>query len=297
MEVYKVKSSEYHYIYDKNAQPFKKIKSGETILIETEDAYRGLIKKEEDMTPETIDSIHKLSCPLSGPIYLEDSKPGDWLEIHIDNIEIKGYGALLYGGDFTCIPHFLVNWVPAVAKVENNYIYYTEKVKFPAKPLIGTIGTTPSLQAPLSGLQGIWGGNMDCPLVCKDNILYLPVFIEGAYLYMGDVHAIQGEGELINPFESPAKITLTIKLIKNKSSVNRWPRIITNDSIVTIYTDRTAEKGIQGSLIEMLFWLEHEFNFSKHEAVVLCALVANGRVCQIVDTLCTSMCVLEKVYL
>lgn len=290
-----VKPNKYYYTYDKNVDPLIKIVSGESVSIETEDAFRGLLKKEEGFTPEIVDDIMSLNCPVSGPIYIEDSKLGDWLEIHIDDIEILGYGALFYGGpDSTCIPHVLTDYVPAVAKIENNYIYYSEKIKFPAKPMIGTIGTTPKIQTPLSSLKGIWGGNFDCPLVRKGNILYLPVFNEGAYLYVGDVHATQGEGELINAFESPAEVTLTINLISNKSSVGRWPRLKTKDSIVTICPGSTPEKSMQVALIEMLFWLESEFKFSKHDAVILCGQVANGRLSTIFGT---SMVVLEKKYL
>lgn len=37
---------------------------------------------------------------------------------------------------------------------------------------------------------------MDVPDVKPGNILYLPVNTEGAFLYVGDVHARQGQGEL-----------------------------------------------------------------------------------------------------
>lgn len=153
-----MKSTKYHYTYNKNVPPLMKIESGETVVVETEDAFRGLIKKEEDVTPENIQNILDLSCPLSGPIYIKNSKPGDWLEIHINNIEVEDYGVLVYGNGFTCLPEILTDWTTAVAKVQNNFIYFTDEIKFPVKPImIGTIGTTPNWGITRSPLQGIWG--------------------------------------------------------------------------------------------------------------------------------------------
>jgi amidase len=47
-----------------------------------------------------------------------------------------------------------------------------------------------------SGGFGAWGGNLDFRTITKSSTLYLPVFHNGALLYLGDGHAAQGDGEL-----------------------------------------------------------------------------------------------------
>ncbi len=291
-----MKQLNYHYTYDKTAEPLCRINSGDTVTIETEDALRGLIKTEEDLTEEILQDLSDLHVPLSGPVYVNGSKPGDWLEIKIDNINIKDYGVMLYGGSSTCLPEIFNEQTLVIAKIKDNFIYFTDNIKVPTKPMIGSIGTAPSWGVPRSPLQGDWGGNMDCPLIIKGNVLYLPVFVEGAFLYMGDCHAIQGEGELIATFETAAEITLTVNLINDKCSKGKCPRLITKDSIITIYSDRTTELGMKYALFQMIQWLEEDFHFTRHEAAVLCAQVANGRACQILDPICTSMVLVAKEY-
>ena len=55
--------------------------------------------------------------------------------------------------------------------------------------MVGTIGVSPELEAISSRFPGPHGGNMDIPDISIGNKLYLPVYVEGALLYIGDVHA------------------------------------------------------------------------------------------------------------
>ena len=51
---------------------------------------------------------------------------------------------------------------------------------------------------------------MDLVETCPGNIVYLPVFVEGAGLYLGDAHAAMGHGELsASGLEMPAETTIT----------------------------------------------------------------------------------------
>ena len=87
------------------------------------------------------------------------------------------------------------------------------------RPFVGTVGTTPSIELPdshnagdfgqaLIGADHDWGlededelarrtdGHMDVPEVREGAILICPVKVEGAGIYVGDLHANQGDGEL-----------------------------------------------------------------------------------------------------
>ncbi|UCG54855.1 MAG: acetamidase/formamidase family protein [Dehalococcoidia bacterium] len=289
---------EYQYTYNRNAEPFAVIKPGGTVTFQTEDAFRGLIKKNEDGTEENINGILELSCPVTGPIVVEGAEPGNWVEISIDNIECGSYGVSVLGDHFCTIGEIFENYTTLVVPIKDGIIHLNEKIKFPAKPMIGTIGTTPKLEMPLSCLEGIFGGNMDCPSVTIGSKLYLPVFIDGAYIYAGDCHAIQGDGEIINPFEMQAKVTLTVDVLKEKSSVGKWPRLKTKNTIETVASDRTFYFAAKIAMVEMINWLVEDYGFEFNEAAFFCGQVVDARCCQIGgNAYHTARCVLDIEYL
>ena len=58
---------------------------------------------------------------------------------------------------------------------------------------------------------------MDIVETCPGNTVYLPVEVEGGYLYLGDAHAAQGHGELTaNGLEMPSTTTITVHLVKDR---------------------------------------------------------------------------------
>ena len=63
-----------------------------------------------------------------------------------------------------------------------------------------------------------WGGNMDLPDVAPGAVVYFPVLHKDAYLYLGDCHGRQGDGELCGvAVEMPSTTTIQVDLIKNWS--------------------------------------------------------------------------------
>lgn len=286
----------YEYIFNKKVKAVATLKPGEKITVNTEDAFRGLIKKEKNCTMKNIESILDLSNPLTGPIVVDEAEPGDWLEVVINDIECGPYGVSIIGSHFSIFgDRYKIQ--AKVVPIKNGVIDFNDKIKIKVKPMIGTIGTTPELDTPLSTMPGIFGGNMDASSVSIGNKLYLPVFINGGYLYLGDCHAIQGDGELVNPFEIPAKITLTINIVKDKTSKGKWPRVISKDTIETIVSDRTFYFAAKEALDEMIKWLSEDYGFNSTEAAFLCGQVADARCCQIGNAYHTVRCVFPQKYL
>lgn len=288
----------YQYTYNRNATPYAVINAGEKVTLSTEDAFRGLIKKSEDGTEENINGILELSCPVTGPIVVNGSKAGNWVEISIDDIECGGYGVSVLGDHFCSIGEVFKNYTTLVVPIKDGIVHLNDKIRIAAKPMIGTIGTTPKIDMPLSSSEGIFGGNMDCPSITIGSKLYLPVFIDGAYLYVGDCHAIQGDGEIINPFEMQAKITLTINVINGRSSVGKWPRVKTKSTIETVVSDRTFYFAAKVAMLEMIDWLVGDYGFEYNEAAFFCSMVVDARCCQIGGNYYhTARCVLDTKYL
>lgn len=106
------------------------------------------------------------------------------------------------------------------------------------RPFIGNLGTTPKVDMPDSHNAGDFGqflvgaphqynltreqlddartdGHMDIDSVREGAILICPVKVPGGGIYLGDVHAMQGDGELAgHTTDVSAEVTLEVKVIK-----------------------------------------------------------------------------------
>jgi formamidase len=105
------------------------------------------------------------------------------------------------------------------------------------RPFIGNIGTTPPIDMPVSHNAGDFGqflvgarhaygisreqldlrtdGHMDLDSVRDGAILICPVKCSGGGLYVGDVHAMQGDGELAgHTTDVSSEVTAEIKVLK-----------------------------------------------------------------------------------
>ena len=81
-------------------------------------------------------------------------------------------------------------------EVTEQGIKFNASITLPYEPFIGTLGVSPEIEAITSLQPDYYGGNMDLPDVAPGAIVYFPVHHKDAYLYLGDCHATQGDGEL-----------------------------------------------------------------------------------------------------
>lgn len=149
--------------------------------------------------------------------------------------------------------------------------------------MMGTIGVASFLETESvsSGvLPSRHGGNMDIPEVAPGSTIFFPVYHEGALLYAGDVHAVQGDGEISGTaVEMPAKIRIRVDLLKGEAI--SWPRIETGDEVISVATasaGRTLEDTIRIAYLELALWLEERHGLDRFEGLLLCCQVGKIRV-------------------
>ena len=68
---------------------------------------------------------------------------------------------------------------------------------------------------------------MDCRKIGEGSVLYLPVAVPGALLSMGDVHGMQGDGEITGcAMECQGIIEATVRVIPGEESTYlNWPQV------------------------------------------------------------------------
>ena len=280
-------------------EPVATIKHGETVEVETWDASANTespTRTEKDPQQKNMQSYEN---PITGPIYVEGAQPGDALKIEIININLPNIGWTSARTGFSELRDWLQLSPPSTkfSKIKDGKITYVLNdgriIEIPAKPFVGTIGVSPAFEAVSTITPGRHGGNMDAPDVCTGNTLYLPVAVKGALFGLGDVHAVQGDGEICGTaVEIPAKVTLKIGLEKNRKL--DWPCIESDDEIMTVCSSKPLEDAARLAFFELIKWLEQDYGFERYDAYMLLSLAATARIAQIVDPLFTVVAKLPK---
>jgi acetamidase/formamidase len=280
-------------------KPIATITPGETVEVETWDA-RGNIVKAGQTLGETIQKdIQRYENPITGPIYVEGAEPRDALKIEIIDISFPDVGWTAVIPGFGGLEGWLQLSPPLtkISKINGGKIIYALNdgriIEIPVKPFIGTIGVSPEFEAVSTIIPGKHGGNMDVPDICAGSTLYLPVAVKGALFGLGDVHAVQGDGEICGTaLEVSSKVTLRVGLEKNKKL--EWPRIESKDEIMTVCSAKPLEDAVKLAFLELINWLETDYGFERYDAYMFLSLAAKARIAQIVDPLFTVVAKLPK---
>lgn len=214
--------------------------------------------------------------PLAGPIYIEGAELGDLLAVTIDSVKLdRDSGLTLLAHDHgvvpselllsenrgdknsTTVPRHMYHWhidtTAGVAKIANPLGKMAASV--PLNPFVGCIGVCPAEGGFFSSLHcGPHGGNLDLRMIRSGTTVYLPVNCDGALLMMGDIHAAQGDGEIIGGgIETSGKIECSIQLFKKYQT--RVCVLKDEQSISAIGTHDELRQSIQQACGNLVNWL------------------------------------------
>ena len=274
-----------HYEFSRHVAPRIRIRPGETILVETEDAFSGQIRTDADRRDK---AKMPYSNPVSGPIFVEGAEPGDSLAIHIQSIEPLIGQCATRTGEARMLGEWLGGDCPHgvhVCPIRDGSIHWSDGIAIPDAPMLGCIGTAPEMTAPGTMPAGAHGGNMDIVEVCPGNVLHLPVFVPGALLYLGDAHAAMGHGELsASGLEMPARCTLRIDLLKGRKIAG--PRIESPEEIMAVATGTPMERATAEAFAKLILWMEADYGWNRwrsydiltHVAKISVGFYAHGTV-------------------
>jgi acetamidase/formamidase len=165
------------------------------------------------------------------------------------------------------------------------------------QPMLGRVAVAPRGAEAFAGLwPGDFGGNMDAPEVREGTTVYLPIFHDGAYMYFGDGHARQGEGEVAGTgLETSMDVVLKVSVIKGKRI--DWPRLEDATHIMVAGSGRPLIDAFRLAHVELIEWLADEYGFDRLDAYTLIGQVGENTVANIVDPAYTVVAKINKRYL
>lgn len=271
-------------VLSKDNRPCDRIKAGETVAFETYDCFTNQFLPEE-ATFENV--VRKPGNPATGPLYIEDAMPGDMLKIDILDIEMGPAGIVMLGPDSGSEKEEFPKKVLKKVQVKGGVAFYNEKLPIPIKPMIGVIGVAPAGEGVSTVTPMDHGGNMDCTQIKKGATLYLPVFVEGALLSMGDFHAVMGDGEVEDcGLEIEGRATIRVNVVRNKNCVP-YPMIETEDKLITIASREHVEEAWRAAARQMYDFMKEKIGMSYEDAGMLLTLTGDLVICQTVNPMKT----------
>jgi amidase len=168
------------YALSSETPPAYEVEVGETFVVQTQDAMDGQIPAEGRCVAEVDDSR---ANPMTGPIRVRGAKRGQTLAIHLLNIAVDEQGWMSRS------PSGLVN------PVKDNLVQFVPDVQLPVCPMIGVLGLAPAEGSYTGKDVTMGGGNFDIKEFAAGTTVFMPVQVDGANVVVGDVHALQADGE------------------------------------------------------------------------------------------------------
>ena len=247
------------------------------------------------------------SNPLSGPFRINGAQPGDTLVIQIQRLmPTRSYGFSYRNLRSNVVPPVLVPQLPPKELMHWHLDLAANTARpedppavlpgltIPLKPVLGCIGVAPERDQAFSSYTcGNFGGNLDSTMITAGTTLYLPVFVRGALLFIGDGHAAQCHGELAGTgIEVPMEVELKVDILPGKNismprGHNTWQRF-------TIGIDRPMENALQLAVGEMLAWLQEDPGLSMNEACLVLGQTAKFELGNVISPAYSIACLLDK---
>ncbi len=290
--MHKVTTNNIIHVMSKNNRPAITIKSGDKVVVET--AKPGI--PDEVFTKNyKVEPFPKRVLSITGPIYIEDSNPGDVLKIDIHKIDLDTNAKMWMGQWMGILMKEVDHCYLKKVTVDKGYVNFNEKLKFPIKPMIGTIGVAPAKEEIPCLYPGLHGGNMDVPEVTTGNSIYIPVQVKGALLSLGDVHAAMGAGEVLGTgVEIGSTVEIVVTVLKNKKL--SAPYVETKNSYEFIASNIDLLAACKEVTNISIAFLQSKANLTFDEAYALVGQTGNLKIAQVVNPLHTvTMQILKSV--
>jgi len=270
------------YVFDRSLPPKLRVAPGESFVVETEDAASGYLCKEgqSPLNRPFIDETWPPSAnPVAGPIYVEGVRRGDLLAIKIEDILLASnqsytfsarrgpvQDSLRWSQAAEPYTHILRHEPGPSGTLRDGRVWFNDRVSWAVDPFIGTIAVAPEREVLTSIFgQGIGGGNIDCRDIRPGNTFFVNSQTDGGLLFVGDVHASQGDTEFSGvAAESRAEVTLSLGVTPGKKIP--YPRVETPASLIALYNSRPLEHAVTKAVFLLMEWLVEEYGFSQRDA-------------------------------
>lgn len=287
-------------------EPALRVADGDTVVVTTVDA-RGYDERREQ--------VAEWVNPMSGPVYVEGAEPGDTLAVRLERITPNrsfGWSSGMLAPNVVD-PDF-VHELPWPEGDRLGYMSWEVDVEagtatlvapetalgrlaLPLAPMLGCFGVAPAGGMAISTATSAEnGGNMDYRGFVAGVTAYFPVSVPGALFFLGDMHAIQGDGEMAGTgIEISGEVQFRVEVQKGRKI--RWPRGENETHIFACGNARPLDQATQHATTEMARWLVEEYGLDAVGAQTLMGQVVEYDLGNMFDPAYTMVCKMPKRWL
>lgn len=282
-------------------EPVLRVADGDSIITTTVDA-RGYDHERRQVAAS--------GNPQTGPFFVEGAEPGDALVVHLDDIRpSRTYG---FCGSAIAANVVEPSYVPQLPRADRAEWHVDVEagtatlvgprsrlgeLVLPLAPMLGCFGVAPGEhQAISTATSAAHGGNMDYRGFVAGTTVRFAVFEPGALFFLGDGHAVQGDGEIVGSgIEISMDVRVTLRLLK--AATIGWPRAENDDWIMTVGNARPLDQAVQHATTEMLRWLQADHGLDALGANLLLSQCVRYELANMFDPAYTMVCKVNRKWL
>lgn len=306
--------------FDPSIRPALRIKSGDLVSAEAITHHAG--DAPELMMDEAVTRIFT-EIPendrnpgvhiMTGPIHVEDAKPGDVLEVrYLRMVPRNNYGSNLAANWGYLYKEFGEKERVTIYELDQNtntasalYAYdfpgkylipgtitrcpecdrqlALNGVRVAARPHLGTAGVAPAVDGRVSTIPpGAHGGNIDNWRIGAGATMYYPVQVEGGLFSIGDPHVSQGDGE-ISGTAIESSLNVLMQIVLRKDFVAPGPLLETPKWWIVHGFHEDLNVAMKDASLNMLTLLSDHVGLSRNDAYSLMSVASDFGVTQVVD--------------
>ena len=156
-------------------------------------------------------------------------------------------------------------------------------VSIKLEPMLGVVGVAPFWdQVSTATDLGRWGGNLDYNQLREGTTIYFTVYQAGAFLFMGDGHARQGDGEITGQgLEISMDVEFTVDVIKGPYLDQPW--LENSEYVMVCGVAGSLDSAMQAATGGLSKWLAQRYELNAAEIATLLANSVRYDVAEVVD--------------
>ncbi len=281
------------YIFTRKNKPAYAVSDGERVIVETKDAFSGLARSPKVLF-ERLD-MGKVN-PATGPIEIEGLAAGEVLSVSIERIELGRVGVMMCSPELGNLAKDVRRSRTKIIEISGKRARFSEDLSIDLNPHVGVIGVSPAEGEYPTFYPGDFGGNLDTAEAGEGSRVYLPSFVDGGMVSLGDVHAAMGDGEVCGTgIEVPAEITA--RFSKAPELEIKRPMLETADAWISYAAAKTLDEAATLATSDMVKFISERAGLDFEDAYMLASAAADLRISQVADPLMAAKMRFPKKYL
>jgi amidase len=258
-----------------DTRPMLRIRSGEVVTVQVREGFSGIRDPARLPTPFTDEAVGHPLGQITGPIHVEEARPGDSLRVDVLAIDVAREGMTAVMRNYGFLPKEFPGPTIRAFPVEHGAIHFGH-LRIPVRPSLGTLATMPEVLDHF-GFAGSHGGDLDQNELRAGTVCHLPVFVPGALLFLADPHAIIGDG-IVCGTGLECDATVTVRATVERPAFLDRPVIETAEAVQIVGTGPSLEDACRDAARAAIRYLTQTLALGTEEAYMLASLIGDFKI-------------------